>query len=66
MGDIDPDAMAKHDPYASEHGKMPASHYIIDRCCHYTGCSQVKDILLFLLNNPLETHGYCNYLGIIV
>ncbi|KAF9508846.1 hypothetical protein BS47DRAFT_203291 [Hydnum rufescens UP504] len=67
MGDIDPDAVVKHDPYASELRELflKNSHGDIDSGCDYIWSSRAKDILVFSMVNPLKTKGYCRYLGIV-
>ncbi|KAF9508843.1 hypothetical protein BS47DRAFT_203229 [Hydnum rufescens UP504] len=68
LGDIDPDAVVKHDPYVSEHREMflKSSQEDIDSRCHYIWSSRAKDILVFSTVNPLKTEGCCNFFGIVV
>ncbi|KAF9508847.1 hypothetical protein BS47DRAFT_1349976 [Hydnum rufescens UP504] len=70
IGDIDPDAVVKYDPYASDHEglsqegiSLPQS--VIDCYTQHMWSSRAKDILVFSLNNPLKTNGYCHYFGIL-
>lgn len=67
LGDIDPDAVVKHDPYVSEHREMflKSSQEDIDSRCHYIWSSRAKDILVFSTVNPLKTEGCCNFFGIV-
>ncbi|KAF9508845.1 hypothetical protein BS47DRAFT_1349971 [Hydnum rufescens UP504] len=67
IGDIDPDAVVKHVPYApdfdDEEQSLPQS--VIDSFSQHIWSSRAKDILVFSLNNPLKTDGYCHYFGIL-
>ncbi|KAF9508829.1 hypothetical protein BS47DRAFT_1332507 [Hydnum rufescens UP504] len=64
MGDIDPDAMVRHDFYASRYASMSIRQDIISPA-RPMWSSRAKDILVFSWCNPLESEGNCHYFGIV-
>lgn len=67
LGDIDPDVILKHDPYAALHAARSTRRYVDDDPFYtYMWSSRAKDILVLSSNNPLEHDGYCHYFGIVV